>query len=242
MTWLVLSTRRCTAQTVTKPHPSARKRYGGLKIRLGGSIGHRVSHGTSFLAPGSLARRRLARLIHHHHQGGSIWRVHVVKANLRAPLWNFFSVIKNSHLVRACARGAAPPASRAGRALQPTKCNQNMHQRPPQAHRSSPTCHGSHQNRRGPPWGAGFCPSSELPPPLLRRAHTETGNSRSDQRAAKTQDKKTHLPFLCCVVVGPALSRGFAARGRRDKTEQRTHQLAAASERKSHREGGRGAG
>ena len=31
--------------------------------------GHRVSHGTSFLAPGSLARRRLARLIHHHHQG-----------------------------------------------------------------------------------------------------------------------------------------------------------------------------
>ena len=28
---------------------------------------HRVSHGTSFLAPGSLARRRLARVIHHHH-------------------------------------------------------------------------------------------------------------------------------------------------------------------------------
>ena len=27
---------------------------------------HRVSHGTSFLAPGSLARRRLERLIHHH--------------------------------------------------------------------------------------------------------------------------------------------------------------------------------
>ena len=26
----------------------------------------RVSHGTSFLAPGSLARRRLARVIHHH--------------------------------------------------------------------------------------------------------------------------------------------------------------------------------
>ena len=28
----------------------------------------RVSHGTSFLAPGSLARRRLARVIHHHHR------------------------------------------------------------------------------------------------------------------------------------------------------------------------------
>ena len=35
----------------------------------------------------------------------------------------------------------------------------------PQTHRSSPTCHGSHQTRRGPPGGAGFCPSSELPPP-----------------------------------------------------------------------------
>ena len=30
----------------------------------------RVSHGTSFLAPGSLARRRSERLIHHHHQPG----------------------------------------------------------------------------------------------------------------------------------------------------------------------------
>ena len=29
---------------------------------------NRVSHGTSFLAPGSLARRRLARVIHHHQQ------------------------------------------------------------------------------------------------------------------------------------------------------------------------------
>ena len=29
----------------------------------------RASHGTSFLAPGSLARRRLARAIHHHHRG-----------------------------------------------------------------------------------------------------------------------------------------------------------------------------
>ena len=28
---------------------------------------YRVSHGTSFLAPGSLARRRLARVNHHHH-------------------------------------------------------------------------------------------------------------------------------------------------------------------------------
>ena len=28
----------------------------------------RVSHGASFLAPGSLARRRLARVIHHHHR------------------------------------------------------------------------------------------------------------------------------------------------------------------------------
>ena len=30
----------------------------------------RVSHGTSFLAPGSLARRELARVIHHHRRGG----------------------------------------------------------------------------------------------------------------------------------------------------------------------------
>ena len=28
---------------------------------------HRVSRGTSFLGPGSIARRRLARVIHHHH-------------------------------------------------------------------------------------------------------------------------------------------------------------------------------
>ena len=41
----------------------------------------------------------------------------------------------------------------------------NTYQRPPQAHRSTPTCHGSHQTRRGPPGGVGFCPSSELPPP-----------------------------------------------------------------------------
>ena len=33
----------------------------------------RVSHGTSFLAPGSLARRRLARSIHHHHHPLLVW-------------------------------------------------------------------------------------------------------------------------------------------------------------------------
>ena len=36
------------------------------KIRSN-SLSDRVSHGTRFLAPGSLARRRLARVIHHHH-------------------------------------------------------------------------------------------------------------------------------------------------------------------------------
>ena len=33
---------------------------------------HRVSHGTSFLAPGSLARRRLARVIHHHQKSSRV--------------------------------------------------------------------------------------------------------------------------------------------------------------------------
>ena len=40
----------------------------GQSASLYAPEGDRVSHGTSFLAPGSLARRRLARLIHHHHQ------------------------------------------------------------------------------------------------------------------------------------------------------------------------------
>ena len=40
---------------------------GGVPSWLGNNAHdkHRVSHGTSFLAPGSLARRRLARVIHH---------------------------------------------------------------------------------------------------------------------------------------------------------------------------------
>ena len=38
-----------------------------LAERWGGPLlFYRVSHGASFLAPGSLARRRLARVIHHH--------------------------------------------------------------------------------------------------------------------------------------------------------------------------------
>jgi hypothetical protein len=61
--------------------------------------------------------------------------------------------------------GLSPLIRGRGRGLQPTKSDQNTHQRPPEAHRSSPTCHGSHQARRGPPGGAGLCPSSELPPP-----------------------------------------------------------------------------
>ena len=46
-------------------------------IRLGQSASlcapkeDRVSHGASFLAPGSLARRRLARVINHHHKNTS---------------------------------------------------------------------------------------------------------------------------------------------------------------------------
>ena len=71
----------------------------------------------------------------------------------------------NNFLSARAARRLLPPRAPAGRALQPTKSNQNTHQRPPQAHRSSPTCHGSHQTRRGSPGGTGFCPSSELPPP-----------------------------------------------------------------------------
>ena len=39
----------------------------GQSASLYAPEGDRVSHGTSFLAPGSLARRRLARVIHHHH-------------------------------------------------------------------------------------------------------------------------------------------------------------------------------
>ena len=40
----------------------------GRSASLYAPEGDRVSHGTSFLAPGSLARRRLARVSHHHHQ------------------------------------------------------------------------------------------------------------------------------------------------------------------------------
>ena len=75
---------------------------------------------------------------------------------------NYFFRLHNFAL---CARGAAPSNSHATRVLQPAKCDRNTYHRPPQAHRSSPTCHRSHQTRRGQPGGAGFCPLSELPPP-----------------------------------------------------------------------------
>ena len=39
----------------------------GQSASLCAPSGGRVSHGTSFLAHGSLAQRRLARVIHHHH-------------------------------------------------------------------------------------------------------------------------------------------------------------------------------
>ena len=54
---------------------------------------HRVSHGTSFLAPGSLARRRLARLIHHHQRRilCALWLVYwFLKKDFESRFGHFF--------------------------------------------------------------------------------------------------------------------------------------------------------
>ena len=91
--------------------------------------GDRVSHGTSFLVPGSLARRWLARVIHHHHHT-------CIRPNLLflSVFWSFWSFFQKPGLF-----ALGPP----NRRTRPPNCNYPVHGHPSIRARPHAPCHAA---------------------------------------------------------------------------------------------------